>query len=120
VFADSALEPSRRQAEASPDDPAPIMLYAVMLSYVGQQQQAKAEAARALTLHRGTRSYSHHYDRLQMVRIFLVGGEHDAAISELEKLLSVGGEFTPAWLRVDPLFKSLRGNPRFEALTRKA
>jgi hypothetical protein len=51
-------------------------------------------------------------------------GEHDRALTELEKLLSIpysgpipqNTPLTPALLRLDPMFDSLRGNPRFEKL----
>lgn len=120
AFADSALEPSRRQVEGTPNDPGPRMLYALMLAYAGQHSEARTEATRALALHAATGTYAALYDRHQYVRILLAGNDLDAAITQLEALLKSGGEFTPAWLRVDPLFTPLRGNPRFEALAAKA
>src|SRR5213594_2169116 len=51
-------------------------------------------------------------------------GEHDRSIATLEKLLSMPYEaplaanppLTPALLRLDPMFDSLRNNPRFQKL----
>ena len=53
-------------------------------------------------------------------------GEKDRAIASLERLLSApadglfGAPVTPAILRLDPGFDSLRGDPRFEELCKQA
>jgi hypothetical protein len=49
--------------------------------------------------------------------VSLANGDADRAIDEIEELLgALNSWVTPAWLRIDPTFASLRGNPRFERL----
>jgi hypothetical protein len=55
--------------------------------------------------------------RLQVARIMIQAGNYERALDLIEPLLSTpASDLTPAWLRLDPIFKPLRGNPRFEKL----
>jgi TolB-like protein/tetratricopeptide (TPR) repeat protein len=59
-------------------------------------------------------------------RVFAHFGDKDRAIASLERLLSApadglfGPPITPAILRLDPAFDSLRGDPRFEKLCQES
>jgi TolB-like protein len=46
----------------------------------------------------------------------IVAGERDAALAWLGELLAIPSIYTPAYLRVDPTWAPLRGDPRFDAL----
>lgn len=51
-----------------------------------------------------------------LAEIYIRVGEYEAAIDQLEYLLSVPSTITIPLLRVDPLYDPLRDHPRFQAL----
>jgi tetratricopeptide (TPR) repeat protein len=51
-----------------------------------------------------------------LAKIYVMVGEFDAAIDQLEFLLSVPGEMTIHLLRLDPVWDPLRDHPRFQKL----
>src|SRR5262249_39540610 len=63
-----------------------------------------------------------------LARVAAKLGESDRAIAALEKLLSIpysgplgpGAPLTPALLQLDPMFDSLRNDPRFEKIVEEA
>ena len=55
-------------------------------------------------------------NKLQLMRIYLLNGEPEKALDRLEPLLRVPFYLSPGWLRLDPTFQPLRGNPRFQRL----
>ena len=43
-------------------------------------------------------------------------GDQEKAVDILERLLNVPSEISTTWLKLDPRWKSQRGNKRFESL----
>ena len=56
------------------------------------------------------------YLQHQLVRIYILAGEPEAALDQLEPLLEMPYTLTPAWLRIDPMFEPVRSHPRFRRL----
>ena len=50
------------------------------------------------------------------MRTYLLVGEPEKALDRLEPLLKIPYYLSPGWLRIDPTFAPLMGNPRFEKL----
>jgi len=53
---------------------------------------------------------------VELARIYTMLGERDSALTRLEHVLSVPMDFTPALLRVEPVWAALREDHRFQRL----
>ncbi len=54
------------------------------------------------------------YNQHQGARMYILLGEYDKALDLLEPLLKIPYYLSPGWLKTNPTFAPLRGNPRFE------
>jgi hypothetical protein len=88
-----------------------------MLAYLGRKTEAVEEGERAVSLWPISRdAFQGAYIQHQLVRIHLAVGEPEKALDQLEPLLRMPYFLSPGWLRIDPTFTPLKGNPRFERL----
>jgi serine/threonine-protein kinase len=116
AYADSSLAESKRQVDAAPNDPQLRALYAVMLAYAGKPDEAIREVDRAVAAAPRSNNNDAPYARIQRTRVLIAAGRTDQAIDAIEELMSYQYYLTPGYLRVDPMFRPLDGNPRFERL----
>jgi serine/threonine protein kinase/tetratricopeptide (TPR) repeat protein len=87
------------------------------LAYQGHKAQAIREGQRGVALAPISRdAFIGPYVQHQLARIYLLVGEPEKALDQLEPLLKMPWYLSPGWLKIDPNFKPLRGNPRFERL----
>jgi serine/threonine protein kinase len=89
----------------------------VMLAFLGEDSEAVTEGTQALTLLPLSKdavwgTWVEH----QLARIYTLTGEPEKALDHLEHLLRSPSYLSPEWLRIEPTFAALRGNPRFERL----
>jgi serine/threonine protein kinase len=117
AYADSARLTLEEQLRATPGDAQRHVLRGLALAYLGRKAEAIAEGERSMSILPISKdAYSEPYDQHQLARIYLLVGEPEKALDQLEPLLKVPYYLSPGWLRIDPAFASLKGNPRFERL----
>jgi serine/threonine protein kinase/tetratricopeptide (TPR) repeat protein len=121
AYADSARQAGEDFVKLAPDDSQTHVLLGVALAYLGRKADAIREGQRGLALAPIEKdAYGGPYNQFQLVRIYILAGEHEKALDLLEPLLAMPFYLSPGWLRVDPTFDPLRKNPRFQKLANGA
>jgi TolB-like protein/Flp pilus assembly protein TadD len=102
---------------AAQEDAQLHVLLGTALAYLGRRDEAVREGRRAVELMPISKeAFTGPYLQHQLVRIYILVGEPERALDQLEPLLKVPYYLSPGWLRVDPTFDPLRSNPRFQRL----
>ncbi|HZI77327.1 MAG TPA: hypothetical protein VFD73_25460, partial [Gemmatimonadales bacterium] len=116
-YADSARIALEGQLKSTPGDAQRRVFLGMTLAYLGRKADALREAERGAALLPPQRdAYVGTYLQHQLARVYLLAGEPDKALDLLEQLLRRPYYLSPRWLRIDPTFTPLHGNPRFERL----
>jgi TolB-like protein len=86
-------------------------------AFAGEIEAAIREGEEALVLYPIANDQYNYWIIVQNVcHIYVLAGEHEAAIDQLEVLLSTPSPITTARLRLDPFYDPLSDHPRFQAL----
>jgi serine/threonine protein kinase/tetratricopeptide (TPR) repeat protein len=117
AYADSSRIAFEEQLRAAPDNGQNRILLGVALAYMGRKNDAVREGERGLALAPLSKdAYGGAYNQLQLARIYIMVGEPEKALDQLEPLLKVPYYLSPGWLKIDPTFDPLRKNSRFQKL----
>jgi len=115
--AGEAAKAFEQQLKAAPDNGGLYAYLGLALAYDGRKAEAIRAGQRALELRGISKDATNGpYFQHQLARIYILTGDPEKALDQLEPLLKIPYWLTPAWLRIDPNFDPLRGNPRFEKL----
>ena len=89
----------------------------VTLAYLGRKAEAIREGERGVALMPISKdAWEGAYLQHALAWIYVLVGEPERALDQLEPLLKMPYYLSPGWLKIDPRFAPLRGNPRFERL----
>jgi serine/threonine-protein kinase len=117
THAEEAKKAFEDQLRATPDDAQRHVDLGLSLAYLRRKEDAIREGLRAVEmLPVANDGFTGPYIQHQLVRIYMLVGEPEKALDQLEPLLKVPYFLTPGWLRIDPNFDPLRNNPRFQKL----
>ena len=118
MFGDSARADFEARLREFPDRAQLHELLARALALGGHKAEAVAEAEKSLAMRETTLDVTlRPYVHLQVARVLVQSGEYEKALDLLEPLLTThSSDMTPDWFRLDPTFKPLMGNPRFQRL----
>jgi len=120
VWADSAVAGLREELRESPHNAESHLFLALMLAHGGQGTAAIAEAERGLAIANERpdkrQSIANAYHHYVAARVAAVAGDRERALAWLRESLARRYYATPAWVRLDPSWKPLRGDARFEQL----
>jgi tetratricopeptide (TPR) repeat protein len=124
AYADTVRQLSRAAIDSNPRDPSAHMALGIALAYEGNGKAALAAGQRGLSLSLSRAEIfateDQPYARLQLARVYLILDQPDNAVAELQRVAAVPWyHVTPAWIRTDPTWRPLRGNPGFENLIRE-
>jgi eukaryotic-like serine/threonine-protein kinase len=117
AYADSARLAIEKILESTPNDAQRRAFYGLALAYLGRRAEAIREGEKAAALLPTSKDgYTGPYIEHILVRIYMLSGEKQKALDHLEPLLKVPYHLSPGWLRIDPTFAPLRGEPRFQKM----
>jgi hypothetical protein len=117
AWADTARQAVDVQLRSTPDDAQLHAFVGLTSAYAGRKAEAIAEGQRATELLPVARDgFNGPYLRHLLARIYVLTGEPERALDELELLTTIPYSLSPEWLAVDPTFAGLRGHPRFQRL----
>ena len=117
AYADSARLAIAKILESTPNDAQRRAFDGLALAYLGKRADAIREGEKAAALLPTSKdAYTGPYIEHLLVRIYLLTGDKEKALDHLEPLLKVPYHLSPGWLRIDPTFAPLLGEPRFQKM----
>jgi eukaryotic-like serine/threonine-protein kinase len=117
TYAEEARKALEEQLRGAPNDPGRRVGLGLALAYLDRKGESIREGERGVALDPVSKDAQNGpYIQHQLVRIYMLVGEPEKALDQLEPLLKIPYYLSPGWLKIDPNFDPLRKNPRFQKL----
>ncbi len=117
AYYDSARAFLEGRVKRHPDDPDSRSRLGIAYAGLGRKQEAVREGVKGVELHPISQdALDGPYYVVTLAEIYVLLGEHDAAIDQLEQLADVPMSYTANWLRLAHTLEPLRDHPRFQEL----
>jgi len=117
---DSARVYLEARIQEEPEDARLYRSLGVAYAGLGLDEEAVQAAKRAADLMPVTRDALLGPEEIEgLARVYVMIGDYDAAVEQLEALLSVPSYYSVPLLRIDPTWDPLRDHPGFQALMEK-
>ena len=117
VHAEEAKKAIEEQLQSAPEDAQRRVGLGLALAYAGDTAGGVREARRGVAmLPIAKDGFTGPFLQHQLARIYVLAGEPDKALDELEPLLKIPYILSPGWLKIDPNFAPLRESERFQRL----
>ncbi len=116
---DSARLLIEHRLAMTPDDARLHTALGIALAGLGDYDNAVREARGGVELLPLSKdALNGQYRIYDLARVEMMAGKADSAIENIQLLLSRPGDFSPQFIRLDPIWVSLRSNPKFQKVVR--
>ncbi len=116
-YYDSARVVIEEKLKSLPEDARLHSALGIVLAGLGKKDEAIREGIRATELLPITKeAWSGFIRELDLAKIYAMVGEYDLAIDKLEYLLSIPGELSVPYIKLDPVWRPLLKIPRFQKI----
>jgi len=120
-YYDSARKMAEARVRQQPEEALFHSSLGMAYAGLGRKQDAIREGKAGVDLLPVSKdAYRGFYRVEDLARIYAMVGDYEAAISQLEYLMSIPGDLGVGALRLDPAWKPLRNHPRFQELLRRS
>ena len=112
TYAEEARKAFEGQLRAAPGDAQRHVLLGLAMAYLGRKEEGIREGMRGVALlPLGKDAYSSAYYQLLLSRIYILSGEPEKALDQLEPLLKVPFYLSPGWLEDRPQLRPAAQEP---------
>jgi tetratricopeptide (TPR) repeat protein len=120
IYYDSARVIIELKLTTLPDDARLHSALGIVLAGLGKKEEAIQEGIQATELLPIIKEAWGGFNReLDLAKIYSMVGEYDLAIDKLEYLLSIPGELSVPYIKLDPVWRPLLKIPRFQNLLKQ-